>query len=315
MAKTIKFNLICDNKPIRTIEDLQKNFSIEDVLAYYHNGLLERWLNVRGYSKKDEKYNISKITCKGDIDIITELIKIFDVSKDENEIKESLYILKYLKEKQDNLDRYNRYNSSNETRIQDYKKEYDNFVTKLQNASDISAIKSSIKMIADFYFWLFELNHRSLFWKLRDTSPLAIMCLLMNEKTRDFFLPIENKIKGKNIAVMDINTNTQDMRDKKEMYNSICDLINSSDFVNKMGNNLYKVSKVTDGYWSDIEPKGKKYMIIDINRSNTGKDFVRSAGVKDGDLSQKDIKNKFVILDGIDYKSNSSSSTLYYMEV
>lgn len=30
MAKTIKFNLICDNTPVRTIEDLQNNFSIED---------------------------------------------------------------------------------------------------------------------------------------------------------------------------------------------------------------------------------------------------------------------------------------------
>ena len=35
MAKTIKFNLICDNTPVRTIEDLQNNFSIEDVLNYY----------------------------------------------------------------------------------------------------------------------------------------------------------------------------------------------------------------------------------------------------------------------------------------
>ena len=52
MAKTIKFNLICDNKPIRTIEDLRENFSIEDVLEYYNNGLLQHWLLVYGYEKK-----------------------------------------------------------------------------------------------------------------------------------------------------------------------------------------------------------------------------------------------------------------------
>lgn len=46
MAKTIKFNLICDNKPIRTIDDLQNNFLIEDVMEYYDNGLLDRWLEV-----------------------------------------------------------------------------------------------------------------------------------------------------------------------------------------------------------------------------------------------------------------------------
>lgn len=52
MAKTIKFNLICDNKPIRKIEDLQNNFSIEDVLAYYNNKLLHRWLEVRDYKEE-----------------------------------------------------------------------------------------------------------------------------------------------------------------------------------------------------------------------------------------------------------------------
>ena len=55
MAKTIKFNLICDNTPVRTIEDLQNNFSIEDVLDYYRNGLLCRWLKVRGYEKELKK--------------------------------------------------------------------------------------------------------------------------------------------------------------------------------------------------------------------------------------------------------------------
>ena len=30
--KTIKFNLILDDKPIRNIEQLQENFSVEDIL-------------------------------------------------------------------------------------------------------------------------------------------------------------------------------------------------------------------------------------------------------------------------------------------
>lgn len=52
MAKTIKFNLICDGFPVRTLEDLQNHFSVEDVLTYYHNRLLHRWLTVRGYTDK-----------------------------------------------------------------------------------------------------------------------------------------------------------------------------------------------------------------------------------------------------------------------
>lgn len=42
MAKTIKFNLICDGNPVRNLEDLQNNFSIEDVLNYYSNKLYQK---------------------------------------------------------------------------------------------------------------------------------------------------------------------------------------------------------------------------------------------------------------------------------
>ncbi len=34
MAKTVKFNLICDGTPIRKIDDLRDNFSIEDILSF-----------------------------------------------------------------------------------------------------------------------------------------------------------------------------------------------------------------------------------------------------------------------------------------
>ena len=77
MAKTIKFNLICDDKPVRTIEDLQENFSIEDVLKYYQNGLLLRWLEVRGYEAEYKK--VSEIREIEALEIVKELIKIFDI--------------------------------------------------------------------------------------------------------------------------------------------------------------------------------------------------------------------------------------------
>ena len=68
---------------------------------------------------------------------------------------------------------------------------------------------------------------------------------------------------------------------------------------------------MTDGYWKDLEPKGKRYMIISMENG----DYVRSAGHSGGDLSSSDILNKFVIVDGVDYKSNSNTHKLLYMEV
>ena len=44
-------------------------------------------------------------------------------------------------------------------------------------------------------------------------------------------------------------------------------------------------------------------------------DFARSAGVIGGDLGSAQINGKFPVVDGIDYKSNSSMRTMLYMEV
>ena len=97
MAKTIKFNLICDDKPVRTIEDLQDNFSIEDVLKYYQNGLLLRWLNVRGYEAEAKK--VSEINATEDLEIIKVLIKIFGVEADTQKVEKGVYMLKFLDER------------------------------------------------------------------------------------------------------------------------------------------------------------------------------------------------------------------------
>ena len=99
MAKTIKFNLICDGHPVRTIEDLQNNFSIEDVLAYYNNQLLHRWLRVRGYEQELEA--VSAITSTEPMEVIKELIRIFDVVTDAGKVEESVYMLKYLEERKE----------------------------------------------------------------------------------------------------------------------------------------------------------------------------------------------------------------------
>lgn len=99
--------------------------------------------------------------------------------------------------------------------------------------------------------------------------------------------------------------------DKAAMYQEICRIIQASDLKDILGENLFSFAGITDGYWKDLEPKGKEYMIISMGSG----DFVRSSGVSGGDLSNVDVTDKFVIVDGIDYKSNSSTRQLLYMEV
>lgn len=299
MAKTIKFNLICDDKPVRTIEDLQNNFSIEDVLKYYNNKLLHRWLKVRGYSYELEK--ISAITSEKPLEIIKELIIIFNVASNEKKIEEAVYMLEYLDEQKKLYDIYMENNFKKNSVINDYQKGYKQLVDGiLENPEDVARIKANIEEMVTNYKWVMDLNHRELFWKLVDKSVLAIMCLLMNEKSRDYYIPIilEKMDRYENIL-------------KNGMFSVIQKIIYSLDFEKNMGGNLQKYAGVTDGYWKDLEPKGKKYMIISMDDG----DYVRAAGHKGGDLSSSDVKNKFVIIDGIDYKSNSPQHQLLYMEV
>ncbi len=296
MAKTIKFNLICDNKPIRTIDDLQNNFLIEDVMEYYDNGLLDRWLEVRGYESELEK--VRAITTDEVMEVAKQLIKIFNITVEDKKIEESIYILSFLKEREERFSIYQEKNYQMNKIIKDYQIRYQQLVDgMLSNPNDIAIIKANICEMVSNYTWIFELNHRALFYELMEQSSLAIMCLLMNEHSRKYYL-----IEDENL--------TYDI-DIEEMFEDICNMIQTNDFKTELGENLITFSGVTDGYWKDLEPKGKKYMIISMGQG----DFVRAAGVSGGDLKSEDITNKFIILDGVDYKSKYSTHKLLYMEV
>lgn len=305
MAKTIKFNLICDNKPIRTIEDLRENFSIEDVLEYYNNGLLQRWLLVRGYDEYLRE--VKNINSKKNMEIIKKLIKIFNISFDEKEIEKSVYILEFLEYRKELLSIYECQNYKIKSIFDSYRNEYNNLIKEIiDNFDDISKIKANISEIVHNYQWILELDHRKLFYIFKEKAPLAIFCLLMNDGVRKYYLPTEINDENGNTK-LDISINS----DKKEMFGLLSIMTQNLSATASLRDNILHFAGDTDSYWKDLETKGKKYMIISMGEG----DNVRSAGKADELLSSADIRNKFVILDGIDYRSNSNYRTLYYMEV
>lgn len=104
MAKNIKFNLIIDEKPIRTLEALEENFVIDDIFNYFKNSSLEKWLEVRGYNDLAEKIKLIDKTNKN-IDIILSIIDVFGFKFDLKEIEEYIDAMEYhnKKKKTDNL--------------------------------------------------------------------------------------------------------------------------------------------------------------------------------------------------------------------
>lgn len=308
MAKTIKFNLICDGHPVRTIEDLQNNFSIEDILAYYNNGLLQRWLRARGYTAELEAVNA--ISCNVPMGIIKELIRIFDIGTDVNKVEESIYMLQYLGDRKLQHGRYEQENYMVSSIIDDYETGYSQCVERiLRNTKDAAIIKAAIAEIVSNYALILKRDHRNLFYTLQKKSAyLPIMCLLMNEGSRHYYLPVRIIPASDGTCQLEVEL---DNTDKDAMYTLICEIVRRSDFATILGDNLRSFSGNTDAYWIDLEPKGIRYMIIHMENRNR----IRSAGHSGGDLSGSDVINKFVILDGIDYKSNYASDKLLYMEV
>ena len=159
MAKTIKFNLICDNTPVRTIEDLQNNFSIEDVLDYYRNGLLCRWLKVRGYEEELKK--VEEIRSEDSMGIIKELIRIFEIPCDPAEVEKSIYILKYKVESESENEQYKQESYKVEGIIEDYQQGYRSLLnTIFENQNDAAQIKAAIQEIVEKYKWVLQYDYR-----------------------------------------------------------------------------------------------------------------------------------------------------------
>lgn len=299
MAKTIKFNLICDGNPIRTLEDLQENFSIEDILEYYNSKLLHKWLSVRGYS--DELNRVKEITETDSMIIIKKLINIFNIEVEEKRINESVFILQHEANRKKMYDEFKDKSYKVDNVIMSYKKGYESLIESIiKNKSDISIIKTSINEIFERYTWIFVLDHRELFYKFLEDAPIAIFAMLTNEKTRGFFINTESN-----------DTLIKNDSDKDEMFNVICDLINERELTKILGDNLLSFCGQTDSYWKDIEPKNKKFMLLKINTD----DYARSSGCMNEKLGYNDVLEKFPILDGIDYMSKSSTQKLLYMEV
>ena len=129
MAKTIKFNLTCNGKPIRTLDDLRNNFDVEDVLSYYQNGLLLRWLDVRGFT---QEFNAVKaISSRDEIEIIKSLVKIFAVTSDIQQIEQDTYIFTYSKERQEWLKKYESLKNDESMIIKHYHEGFETLIDRI----------------------------------------------------------------------------------------------------------------------------------------------------------------------------------------
>lgn len=188
MAKTIKFNLMCDGYPCRNIEDVQEHFCIEDMLEYYERGLLKRWLEVRGF--KDELAEVEAIKATEVLQITEELIRIFEILTDEDKVKEAVSLINYQKKRQaaNQVNEERGYQSA--TVISNYVSGYDSIIKEMMKKSTPSkVVQQHINTLATDYQPLFEKNIYTFFTTSLQDRPLVCLNLLYNEHSRKFLVP------------------------------------------------------------------------------------------------------------------------------
>lgn len=160
MAKNIKFNLIIDEKPIRTLEALEENFVIDDILNYFKNGLLEKWLEVRCYNDLCEKIKLIDKNAN-DVDIILSIVDIFGFDIDSSNVESSIYNIEYQNKIKSDLIRYKRNNFNIKEIINDYHNDY--FRLKDTLLSNVFSIEKFLRFNFDNFQCLIKIHENNTF--------------------------------------------------------------------------------------------------------------------------------------------------------
>lgn len=290
MAKTIKFNLILDGHPARNLEGLQAHFSIEDMLMYYKNGLLLRWLDVREYQVEHDAVKAIQVTT--DQGIISELIKIFELEMDEGLIEKAIAIYAYQDETRWLNQEYKENAFEKKQIILDYHSGYDTLIEHMiENMDNMALLKVDVTILEQEYLDLVILDHVALFEKLQNEAPKAIFVLLTCDAFRSYWIGetandgIYKTIKSKLLPIPKI----------KEV----------------LGNDLEIIKRNTQAMWDPIERPEVEVMVLRIE-NNT---FIKNAGEFSEKLGSLDVNYQFLKLKGLEYQCNDETLELLYMEV
>jgi len=318
MAKTIKFNLILNGESIRNLEGLKNNFSIEDILEVYFNGLLNKWLYVRGYDNHLEK--VRRISSERNRGIIEELIRIFEIESDSEKIRESLQILDFKNAKKFLLDKYETLDFRAQSIIDEYHSGYSTLIgTIIENKDNMPEIKSCVNKIEESYIHLFKFNYYELFQKLIEVAPKAIFVFLMNDSLRNYYAPPARCFENSDLdqaflAIGELYSNEgifSDITGMKVLYNELLRMMKKDWLKRVLNTDLKSFRGHTDGYWRDVEPEYRRFLILSAEPGN----YVRNSGAYGHQISSDILNSGFIITNGIDYKSNNENHELLYLEV
>ena len=349
MAKTIKFNLMMDGAPVRTLEELRDHFNIEDLLEHYHSGLLHRWLTVRGLQAHSEK--IGAISAKNDADIARQLITIFEMHGNQEQAQEIIRAIELKKVHQRLLVYLSGKHFKREEVINTYHQEYEDLLKSLTPdyfCISLKTYNALLSLNANFQKFTTLVDKRygklSELWQdMKNTvgenyfSAYKYQILQHLEKggRKDFsFIKASIKhlvkayhkllavdiirfynafIEYEPLVIMAVLMHKEARNlffDKPQINQQLSNLIDWN-FLNLLPVKTF--DEQTEGCWKAIEEAGMECMILRIESGSFVQHYSRGYGKISEELSAEKVNGKFPILNGIDYKGINANHKLVYL--
>lgn len=274
MTKPIKFNLILDGEPVRTLEQLKDNFNIDDILQHYKSGVLQRWLETRGIEEELKKIN--KIKGSNLIETAKNLSEIFNKNISIEEIEHAVYHLHAKQDEEDRLKKTNKIKTNIKEIVASYHREYEKLCQDIEKKKNSYAFLKNISAkLCDEYWMLFELDYERFFSFFSEKAPLILFTMITCEKVRK----------------------------SEQMFNYA-----KKTLIKIIPNGAKKFKKSTNGKWEYITNKSIK--IIEIKKM-TGIFNIRDSGGKEYDASALKEND---LLNGLSIRSSNNTNSLLYSE-
>lgn len=350
MAKTIKFNLICDRTSIRTLEDLQAHFSIEDVLTYYKNGILEKWLFVRDF--REEYEAVRQLSETDDLAIAEALAKIFGIDVSPSIVEAGIYSMQRMAEDMARFCQYEEQKYHVDQILSDYENGYRHCIDDiLCHCENPGIIRASVNRILSRYRPAFERDYGNLFFIFAECAPLAVFVMLTfapirqlvlgeetNPKALPPELPEEDAAPAKGLRINDymgmllrpFEDNEEEalesaeekllQKNRRSIHNILNRLVTEKALW-ELEDVIPHVSGKTYDTFQSVGSPDKKYMVILLGETSTElRRDRRSAkacatGQRSDALTQSQVAGKFPILEGLEYCGYDSDHVLFYLEV
>lgn len=339
MAKKIKFNLQVNGVGISSLEGLQDNFNIEDIMEHFKSGLLMRWLDVQGLETELQEINkLSQSKNTDNFALAQGILEIFDMDKelDKNALKITLADINYKEYKENLLKSNENLDKNAKSFLREYHNKFHDIIWDIiKNSENVEKIKSNLKIIENDYFDLFLLQFQTLVNVFKTDAPLALLFGLGTDKIRNVLLVYINinKVNDENrgLNLKDIISEQSSSEDKEylkninidtidyirfEHFKAICELLykkldfNAQDFPDVI--TVFNGS--TDGLWRDLVARNKKVLVLKIYGSAKASKIPNDGETNEA-LGKEEIDGKFLILDGLNFQSSANTASIEYVEL